>query len=479
MAKTWFFEFINIWKKISQTKNVDETVEHQKLILKIFIIISIICFTILSLMRLLDWLTNLPSHCLPLISKFLILLAFIGLFKLTRSGKIKTISWLLIILYWVTILYFFIFWGIDSPAALIISILIIISGGILIGEKLVLANTVITSLFLITLTELQASGKIKLSNYSHYHSHVFCDIFTYIILLITTAAVIWIFCHEIKKSLNQARRSELELRQEKDNLENKILTRTRELRQLETEKIYQLYRLAELGRLSSGIFHDLVNPLTAISLNLEQIKNEGNYKILAAKSYLHQALLAAKKMAELIASIKKQIRQDNQPGNFLLNQEIEQIMQILAYKARQAKVILIFKTTKEIYYQGETIKFGQIIINLLANAIEACVENSENNQAKNLEETKNEVKIYLEKNKNNITVKVKDNGIGIAPENIKKIFEPFFSTKKAEGYGLGLGLSSTKNIIEQYFSGQIEVRSELNVGTLFIVKLPLITKKML
>lgn len=479
MAKTWFFEFINIWKKISQAKNIEETAEHQKLILKIIILLSIIGFATLSLMRLFDWLTNLPSHCLPLISKFLLLLAFIGLFKLTRSGKIKTVSWLLIILYWITILYFFIFWGADSPPALIISILIIISGGILIGEKLVLANTAITSVFLIILTELQVSGKIKLDNYNHYHPHGFCNVFTYIILLIITATIVWLFCQEIKKSLNRARHSELELQREKENLEIKILTRTRELRQLETEKIYQLYRLAELGRLSSGIFHDLVNPLTAVSLNLEQIKNEKDYKILAAKSYLQQALLATRKMAELIASIKKQIRQDNQTENFLLNQEIEQIMQILAYKARQAKVILILKTTKEIYYRGETIKFGQIIINLLANAIEACTENSEKNKEKNLKEIKSEVEIYLKKNKENIIIEVKDNGIGIAPENINKIFEPFFSTKKAEGYGLGLGLSSTKNIIEQCFSGQIEVKSELNVGTIFIVKLPLTSRKMI
>lgn len=479
MTKTWWLKLTSVWKKIIQPQNTDEDKGRQERILTILIIISIICFAILSLIRFLDWQTNFPDRGLPLAYKFLLLLAFVGLYKLVRLGRINIASWLLIFLYSIPMFYFYIFSGADSPAALILSVLIIILSGILLGERPVLISAAAISVFLILLTELQLSGKIKFANYWRQEKHEFCDAIAYVVLLIIATTVIWLFCHEIKKALDRARQSELELRQERDSLEIKILDRTRELRQLEAEKIFQLYRLAEFGRLSSGIFHDLVNPLTAVSLNLEQIRNDDDYKILVAKSHLHQALLATKKMADLLASIKKQIQYDSQPSYFLLNLEIEQIIQILAYKARQAKVSLILKTSPDIYCQGEAIKFGQIMINLLANAIEACVENAERNSLKKLITIENEVLISLNININHIFIEVQDNGIGISPDNIDKIFEPFFSTKQAAGYGLGLGLASTKNIIEKCFSGLIEVKSELDVGTIFTVKLPILGEKML
>lgn len=67
-----------------------------------------------------------------------------------------------------------------------------------------------------------------------------------------------------------------------------------------------------------------------------------------------------------------------------------------------------------------------------------------------------------------VEVSVADTGVGISPESINKIFEPYFSTKKT---GFGLGLAVTRKIIEEHH-GSIEVRSEINHGTSFILKLP-------
>jgi len=251
------------------------------------------------------------------------------------------------------------------------------------------------------------------------------------------------------------------LREERDSLEIKVEIRTQELLALEAEKIKQLYRLAEFGRLSSGIFHDLINPLTAVSLNLEQIKTETDNKILSAKTYLSQALLATNKMEGLISSIKKQIARESSIKLFSLNHEIEQTIQILAYKSRRAQVNLKFSATSEIEYKGDDVKFGQIITNLLANAIEACEETPIKEISLNLTETADEI---------NITVT--DSGSGINKENISKIFAPFFSTKKMNGRGLGIGLAMTKDIIEKDFFGKISVLSELNKGTIFTIIIP-------
>jgi two-component system C4-dicarboxylate transport sensor histidine kinase DctB len=287
------------------------------------------------------------------------------------------------------------------------------------------------------------------------------DMIAYAILLIIIATIVWLFLREIEHSLNRARYSEALLRAERDSLEIKVETRTQELLVLEAEKMEQLYRLAEFGRLSSGIFHDLINPLTAVALNLEQIKTETDNKIVSAKSYLSQALLATNKMEGLISSIKKQIARENSISFFSLNKEIEQTIQILSYKIRRSQVNLNFKADKEIILEGDALKFSQIITNLLANAIEACEET----------EIKN-INLNLDKLPSEITITVSDSGGGIAPENLTKIFTPFFSTKKTSGRGLGIGLAITKDIIEKNFLGNINVTSKINQGSTFIINLP-------
>lgn len=249
-------------------------------------------------------------------------------------------------------------------------------------------------------------------------------------------------------------------------MEIKVEERTRELLHLETEKIKQLYRFAEFGRLSSGIFHDLINPLSAVSLNLEQvkleqIKTETDCKILNAKSYLSQALVATHKMEGLVASIKRQINRETSISLFSINQEIEQSLEILAYKARRARVDFKFENWPILELKGDALKFGQIITNILANAIEACEE-----------VIIKEVHINLFNFQERIRIIITDSGVGITSDNLFKIFKPFFSTKKLEGQGLGIGLALTKEIIEKDFHGLITVTSQLGHGATFEINLP-------
>ncbi len=251
------------------------------------------------------------------------------------------------------------------------------------------------------------------------------------------------------------------LKKERDDLEITVNRRTKELLSSEAEKITQLYRLAEFGRLSSGIFHDLINPLSAISLNLEQIENEGDEKIKSAKSHLSQALTATHKMQSLISGIKSQISRKNCLSLFSINQEISQSLEILAYKARQAQVEIFFAPEKIYFLKGDSIKFGQIITNILANAIEALSES-----------IIKEIKINLSEEEKKIIIKIKDSGKGISLENQENIFKPFFSTKILTNQGFGIGLAMTKTIIEKDFKGEIKVESELNKGACFTITLP-------
>lgn len=449
--------------KVISPKSADEDERGRELILNIILLFSISGFIILNIIRLVDLLSNSHDRGLPLIITLLLLAFFLGLFWLSKKGFIKTASWLLIGTYSLPMLYCYIIWGADLPAALLLTVLIITLCGILIGARLVLISTAAINLFLITLAYLQFNGTIAINSYWRQEKHELSDAVAYAVIFMVIASVAWLFCRGIGRALDRARKSEAELKQERDSLEVKVLERTNELRQLEAEKINQLYRLAEFGRLSSGIFHDLLNPLTAVSLNLEQVRNESDSKILVAKSYLSQAILATRKMENLIASIKKQIQRESNVALFSLKDEIEQTLQILAYQTRRAGVSTNFSVPEDFKLTGDAIKFGQIVANLVANAIEACeTKNSDNKN----------VVIGLCQDNQKITLSVTDNGCGVAPEILSKIFLPFFSTKKESGRGLGIGLASTKNLVEKDFGGEITVASCLGQGTEFKVCFP-------
>ncbi len=454
-------KIVESFKKLIAPKQIDENLKRQELILNIILLFSSASFLIINIIRIYDYIVYVDKRGLHLGITLFILVFFLFLFWLSRRGLIKVAATLLLATFFLPMIYSFLIWGADLPAGLLLAVLVITISGILLGARFAFSSTLLISLIIIVITDVQARGLLPVQSYWRGEPAQLGDAISYSILLFIIATIAWLFCRTINQSLKRAQKSEKLLREERDLLEIKVEERTREIRELQTEKINQLYRFAEFGRLSSGIFHDLINPLTAVSLNLEQIKAEADSKILDAKSYLSQALLATNKMEGLIASIKKQISRESIVEKFSLNKECEQIIEILSYKAHRSQVALKLLAEGEIFLKNDAIKFGQIITNLLANAIEACHEQPTKNISISLVEKINEVEIV-----------VTDSGIGIKTENLSKIFEPFFSTKKITGQGLGLGLASTKNIIEKDFEGKIKVLSRLGKGSSFIINLP-------
>ncbi len=458
-----FHLLLKVFTNYFKTNSKDENLARQEFILNILIGFSILCFSLLNIIRVIDVMGNSNDRGLPLIITLSILVFFIFLFWLSKIGWIKTASWLLIAIYSVPMIYSFWFWGADLPAALLLGVLIITFFGVLMGAKTAIMSAAILNIFLIILTYLQNSNIINTTNYWRLEKNEIADAITYAILFIIITSIVWLFDREMNIALTRARNSEDILKKERDSLEIMVEDRTDKIKEMEMDKIGQLYRFAELGRLSSGVFHDLINPLTAVSLNLEQIKNEDEKNLLNAKDCLTQAILASHKMEDLIACIKRSIRQENMHIDFSPKIEIESVIKILGYKARKAKTEINFQASEEINLHGDPVKFSQIIINLISNGIDAC-GNKDSQLQKN-------INIKLKRCNNKMIIEINDDGEGIKPENMLKIFKPFFSTKN--GNGLGLGLSTTKNIIEKEFCGLIEVVSEPEQGTIFIITLPL------
>jgi C4-dicarboxylate-specific signal transduction histidine kinase len=273
------------------------------------------------------------------------------------------------------------------------------------------------------------------------------------------ATISWLSNRETEKSLKRARKSEADLKKERDLLEIKVKERTEELKKAQLEKIAQVYRFAEFGRLSSGFFHDLVNPITIVCLNLERINGSRIKEIGEAKNYLSKAVDATRRLESFIMTARKQIRKEEEKKIFSVYDEVQQIIEMLSYKARKANVEVKLKMSEALELFGDSVRFSQAITNLVANAIDAYANIS--SQTKKVE-----IKVFYKNN--SIFLEIKDFGEGIKKDNLKLIFEPFFSTKQEQG--IGIGLSLTKDIIEKDFGGSIEVFSEEGEGAKFVLK---------
>lgn len=397
---------------------------------------------------------------------FIVFLIFLALNFISRAGHFIFSAYVLIgTLFFLTI-YAAYSWGIEVPSAQLFYVMLIVMSGVLISTRFLFVVTIICSLSTVVLAYLQRHNlihpdlewKMKLIKYT--------DTVGFIIIFLVIAVISWLSNRETEKSLARARRSEAALKKERDLLEIKVEERTKELKESQMEKIAQLSRFAEFGRLSSGLFHDLVNPLTAVSLNMEKIKDEqGNGEgIINAKSYLNKAIQATKKMEEFISAVRKQMSHQENMITFSPEDEINQIINILSHKTRKAGVNIKFLASHSIKTFGDIVKFDQVVANLVTNAIDAY-EGVNNEKPK-------EVEINLTEENGMICLRVIDSGKGISEENITKIFDSFFTTK---GFyeGVGIGLSLTKSIVEKDFRGTVIVESSEGKGAKFIIKFPI------
>lgn len=457
----------NKWVQLFQPKSQHDDQRRQEIILNTLIWFSISAFLIINIVRTIDIVSNPADRGLPLIYTMAILGFFLFLLWLSRRGSIRPAAWLLTGAYALPMAYSFLTWGADLPAALLMSVLVITMFGVLIGAKFALISAALINAALLALTWLQSKRIWSVNSYWRHESHEVPDAIAYSVLIIVSAAIASLFAKEIERALKRARRSERTLRQERDQLEQRVAQKAEKLRQANAEKLTQLYRLAALGRLSSGIFHDLVNPLTAVSLNLEIVKDSPGVNLEKVQSHLRQAIMATRKIEGLVVGIKKQINQNGQTTTCSVTEEIRDAVEILAYKARQAGVTIKSEVEAGVSLSGNPVKLNQVIMNLLSNAIEASA-------GLNHHTRENVVLIKASTYQDKIEIRVSDSGRGISPTDLPHIFEPFFSTKKS-GPGptsnLGLGLSSVKETVDQYFNGQITVCSQEGYGTEFRVLL--------
>ncbi len=448
--------------------------EQRQYVLKVLLIASILLTGFAALEAWIGQLRpNSPDHA-PYsglaLGVTLICCLFIAGFYLFQKGYTRLIAFLMVWLYLTPTIYATALFGTTTPQLLLTESLIIVMSGILIGTRFALIITFIISVTLILFTYLQINFLLHIYDGWRHRPPTMRDAYVYCATMSVIAGISWLFNQKVQTALQKAHQYEVQLKKQNEHLEQLVEERTAQLQISQAEKVAQLYRFAEFGKLASGLFHDLASPLTLVSLNLQELNtvNKGTRKrrLELARDSLSQAVAGTAKLESFLQAARKQLQNQETKQRFSMNQEIVQSIQLLTYRARKARVTITFQPAAKVSLYANPIKFSQLITNLLANAIDSY---------SNYPTDKREVILTLQKRNKGIQIKVQDFGQGIEEDDLSQIFDPLFTTKQSDK-GTGLGLAIVQRIVQQDFKGKIKVISRLNQGTSFIIQMPLTSK---
>ena len=317
---------------------------------------------------------------------------------------------------------------------------------------------------------------------------------------------------EFNQMMRKIQLRDTQLTHAKNELEQRVETRTEELRKalIKMEEAFeelkqaqrqllQSEKLASIGQLAAGVAHEINNPVGFIGNNMELLGQYiGEYtKILRMVGGLKKSvdegnIEKAKAIVQDINQFEQEIHLDqviNDMDNLLKHNQrgIERIQKIVrdlrTFSREDVDTMELVKVEEildsilsivhsELKYKAELKKnygetplvrgnpqrLGQVFINLLVNAAQAI-------------EQKGAIEVKTYQEGNYICIDVKDTGKGILPENLKRVFDAFFTTKPV-GQGTGLGLSVSYEIVKKH-GGDMKVQSDPGIGTTFTVMLPL------
>lgn len=212
-------------------------------------------------------------------------------------------------------------------------------------------------------------------------------------------------------------------------------------------------RLATLGVLAASIAHEIRQPLTAIRLEAGAIqrwinRNESNV------AEISEGLCRIKDQSERAEQVVRSLWSLMRPAptarqRFQLSKAIEELLPLVEADIKQAEAVLRLDLDSALPdLHGDCVQIQQLVLNLLLNAVDA------------LKRRRCESPTILVRTRNRgdstITLEVEDNGAGIPPEQLSRIFEPFFSTKSD---GMGLGLAICRSIVASH-NGTIQAKSD-------------------
>src|SRR3989475_11863336 len=252
------------------------------------------------------------------------------------------------------------------------------------------------------------------------------------------------------------------LSDEKGNIEGVVLSGrdVTDLKRLE-EQLIQAEKLAAMGQMLAGVAHELNNPLTAI-LGVTELLRERPGADESTSRQLELTHRQARRAARIVQNLLEFSRPASPQKKPLdLNNILDRTLQLHEHSLRRNNIEVDFRLPAELPgVVGDANQLIQIFLNLITNAEQAIREVRDSGR----------IQIRAGRIGNQLTITVQDDGVGIRPEALQRIFDPFYTTKRPGG-GTGLGLSICMSIIREH-GGNIEAETLPAGGSALTVYLP-------
>lgn len=232
-------------------------------------------------------------------------------------------------------------------------------------------------------------------------------------------------------------------------IEEEMKVMNKEIIDQQKDRLMEINRMAEFGKISKGLFHDLINPFSSLILYIKSIEKISLNK--TDKIALENAMDATERAGKYLESIKSNLTESDNTRTCSLSEEIRITLDLLSYRIRKNNIKVLQITKNDYMWHGKSIYIQQIFSNIISNSIDSF---EKNNLDKN-----NTIKITQYDFEKHHYITLENNGPEIPENIIQKIFDPFFTTKDRDR-GLGIGLSIVKSIVEEKLFGKITVENK-------------------
>jgi PAS domain S-box-containing protein len=261
-------------------------------------------------------------------------------------------------------------------------------------------------------------------------------------------------------------------RMQLDRSNNELNNKLQELN-IKQQLLIQKSRLESLGELSAGLAHEINQPLSVVSLAMENIQYKLGKKA-ASEEYLLGKIQTINNNINKIRELIDHVRIFSRDQGTILYEQVDvnlvirNALSMIESQLRSRNIKVVTDLSTDLGFTvGNPSRFEQVILNLLSNSRDALGEKDSKSSLDNMSK---EIRIKTFSENNRIFMQVWDNGSGISEKNLDKIFNPFFTTK-SEGLGTGLGLPIVYGIIGE-MNGEINVRTDDGKFTEISIDLP-------
>ncbi len=226
------------------------------------------------------------------------------------------------------------------------------------------------------------------------------------------------------------------------------------------ERLVQMERLSAVGEIVSGVAHELSNPLAAVVGFSQLVRNESSPARI--RRHLERIELSAKRCHRIVRNLLSFARKPT-PERVLIHlaELLHGVREMLSYEAATQDVKIKERYARDLPpVEGDAHLLRQAFFNVVLTGFQAISG----------ARRPGVVTLRTARSRRGVKVEITDSGPGIAPENVPRVFDAFFTTKP-EGQGTGLGLSMARTAVENC-EGSIRVESELGKGATFVIELP-------